>query len=111
MQRIILKRFSIWKIPDGVKNGKEECAYFDISCQNSNPKSTNSDRIYRLQNGISMKAPDLSALTLKKILHYVPGNRIFAFNRAFGHICKIFAMPFTCWASKFNFRKHRPLVQ
>jgi hypothetical protein len=57
-----------------------------------------------------MKAADLSALTLKKILHDVPGNRIFAFNRTFGHICKIFAMPFTCWASKFNFRKHWPLV-
>jgi hypothetical protein len=31
MQRIILKRFFIEETPDGVKNGKEECAYFKIS--------------------------------------------------------------------------------
>jgi hypothetical protein len=29
--RIILKRFSIEETPDGVKNGKDECAYFKIS--------------------------------------------------------------------------------
>jgi hypothetical protein len=59
MQRVILKRFSIEKTPDGVKNGKEECAYFRISCHSHRFNHLNFKYMYRISYGNAIKANPL----------------------------------------------------
>ena len=69
--------------------------------------TSNSD----ITNGIGLKSLFLSAFTLRKGLHYFPGDRIFTFYRALGQICDTAAMLFTRRASEFYMREHVSLIQ